>query len=267
MSCCQCHWTLFSLLMLGSCHWTPQAPAGFSGEFTAANVLERAVAAAGGETYSRAPTASYSRSRVQLFLEDDTVQEGTLQYFYQSPDRERLEVTAPPDYSLVQIRNGQLSSEWENGTRTGRDLQEDARRRRIWQTILTRFSEPRAEPPAQITSVREHQGREQVVLTRELGGEQWQLWVDAQSFLVTRISCEFAAGGQRQHKEDWLFEFRPFAGRIRPQRVVTLLNRRKVMESFLQEREENPLLDPSLFHLEMVSSDQGDAAERGVQRR
>jgi len=227
----------------------PAAPPGWNGPFDVQTVLARAVVAAGGPDAVALPARVRSRTRVLLHPDAGEPIAGELTYWADGASCERRELVTDDGRELVQMVQGDLALEIEDGVATGRDLDEEVRVRRRYRSLLADFA---AAPPRSCVLAAEpdaEPGREIVVESSGPEGERWQLWLDPATLLSTRIRRIVRRGGDDSIEEDRLFAHERFGARVVARGRSTWIDGRRRKDAWLLEFHEDVAPDPELFRL------------------
>jgi hypothetical protein len=238
-------------LALAACSG-PTPPLGWSGPFDVDAVrafMERTTSRVAPAT---PPAVLASKSRVLLYPPPPAAPiEATFSLWQRGDAQERREITTtlPAARTVVQVIDGDRFVELEQGVPTGRDLRDEIRVHRRYRTLVRDLIDGRgeaitlAEPPGADL-------RKTIVLDQSDGrGERWQLWLDAATGLPQRIRRLTRDDSGDHVDEDRLDDWARFGERLLPHHSTTWRDGRRVMESWLLERDETSLLDAALFEL------------------
>ncbi len=230
---------------LGACSTQPPVSS-----LDAREILERAIEAQDGHR----PPAGTVRSeyRVALYTteeKDAPPLTGQLRVIHGEDEKERLELETIDGRSLLQIFDGQVGAEWENGIASRRDLLPEVRRRAVYRNLLREMLREDRGPAARVAEIVGSPTDREVVVERLIAGDLWRVFIEEDSSLLKRILCSFEGEGGRVVQEDYLSDYRRVGERLLPGRQVTVRNGRKIKEATLEDRRENIEVPPDFFEL------------------
>jgi len=230
----------------------PPPPLGWNGPFDVAAVRAFMVRTTSRVAPAVPPAVLASKSRVLLYPPPPAAPiEATFSLWQRGEAQERREIatTPPTARTVVQVIDGDRWVELEQGVPTGRDLRDEIRVHRRYRTLVRDLIDGRggaislAEPPGA-------DPRTTIVLDQaERDGERWQLWIDAATGLPQRIRRLTRDESGDHVDEDRLDDYARFGERLLPRHSMTWRDGRRVMESWLLERDETSSLDDALFEL------------------
>ncbi len=237
-----------AVLSAAACTGVPP-PSGWQGPFDLAAVRRHLLASPGAAAALPPPPQVITTSRVLLHTLPPAPPVEALFTLAIRAEQERREITttgAAPR-TLLQLIDGGRHLELEQGVPTGRDLTADIATPRRDRHLLHELLDPAttavalaAPPGADLTHL--------LVLERTWpDGERWQAWFDAGNGMPLRIRRLRRDAAGDHVDEDLVRDPVRVGERLLPRHVTTWHDRRRVMESFLLERDETTPLADALF--------------------
>lgn len=164
-------------------------------------------------------------------------------------ERREITTTGPTPRTVVQLIDGDRHLELEEGVPTGRDLRDEVASHRRYRRLLADLLQP-ATPGVTLAAPPGVDHRRTLVLElASAPGERWQAWFDAIEGRPLRIRRLRHDGAGDHVDEDRFVDFVRSGTRLVPRHVVTWRDGRRVMESWLLERDESTPLPDELFAL------------------
>jgi hypothetical protein len=163
--------------------------------------------------------------------------------------QERREITTSGESprTVLQLIDGDRHLELEQGVPTGRDLSAEIATHRRYRHLLERILDPATTGVALVAPGGADSSRTIALELTDVDGERWQAWFDSTSGVPLRIRRFRQEAGAVRIDEDLLGDHVRFGARLLPRHVTTWQDGRRVMESFLLERDETTPLPDDLF--------------------